>query len=84
MGFFNPQNADQAAIAIELMDFEGKEKTRARIEKNGQLLKVLQEKEIQIQQMATLIMQLKGGLQNVENNIPQGSGETPVDFRGAR
>lgn len=33
-GFFNPELADQALVALELMDFEGKEKIIERIQQN--------------------------------------------------
>ena len=37
LGFFDPANADAALAALEMMDFEGVEKVRARVRQNGTL-----------------------------------------------
>ena len=42
LGFFNPANADAALAALEMMDFEGIEKVRQRVQQNGTLAKQLQ------------------------------------------
>lgn len=54
LGFFNPQMTDQALAAIDMMDFEGKEKVRDTIRNNGTLFQQLQ----QMQQTAMLLAQL--------------------------
>ena len=43
LGFFNPQAADPALAALEMMEFKGKEKVRQRIQKNAGLLQMLQQ-----------------------------------------
>ena len=50
MGFFNPQLADQALAALELMDFDGKDTVKAKIQENLQKLQMQQ----QMQQMAMM------------------------------
>ena len=42
LGFFNPQAADPALAALEMMDFKGKEKVRERIEQNGGMMQMIQ------------------------------------------
>lgn len=42
-GFFNPQMADQAILALELMDFPGKDETLQKVMKNQQLTAMLQQ-----------------------------------------
>ena len=37
LGFFDPRNADAALAALEMMDFEGIEKVRQRVRRNGTL-----------------------------------------------
>ena len=55
LGFFNPANADAALAALEMMDFEGIQKVRDRVQQNGTLLQQLQSAQ---QQIALLSMQL--------------------------
>lgn len=43
MGFFNPERAQEATIAIEMMDFEGIEQVRERISQGQTLLSVCQQ-----------------------------------------
>lgn len=42
MGWFNPQAADQALIAIDMMEFEGKEAVKAKLQNNARLLQTVQ------------------------------------------
>lgn len=55
MGFFNPQLCDQALAALELMDFEGRELVRQRIQQNGGLLETVMQLQAQMQKMAAII-----------------------------
>lgn len=52
-GFFNPQMADSALIALDMMDFEGKQKVMQKVQANGGMLQM-------IQQFAMIIQQLTG------------------------
>ena len=65
LGFFNPANADAALAALEMMDFEGIEKVRERVQQNGTLLQQLQAAQQQIMQMAMTIEQLTAGAAGV-------------------
>ena len=49
-GMFNPQISDQAATAISLMEFEGKDKLVQKLNENSQMLQTLQAQQAQIQQ----------------------------------
>lgn len=48
LGFFNPQLADQTLIALDMMDFKGKEELQQKISQQAQLLQMA----MQIQQIA--------------------------------
>lgn len=54
-GFFNPQMADQALVALGMMDFKGKDKTMQTIRDNGTMWQQLQALQAQVGQMATII-----------------------------
>lgn len=55
MGFFNPQNAEPALTAIDMMDFDGKQKVRDTIEKGQTLQKQIQEMQEQMMKMTEII-----------------------------
>lgn len=52
LGFFNPQAADPALAALEMMDFKGKELVRQRIEKNGGMFQLIQQLQAQVQMLS--------------------------------
>jgi hypothetical protein len=51
LGFFNPQMADPALAAIEMMDFKGKEQVRQRIQQNGGMMQMIQQLMLQVQML---------------------------------
>ncbi len=53
LGFFNPERADEALMALDMMDFEGIEKIKEKIAQNQQLLQL-------VQQYAQIVQQLTG------------------------
>ena len=55
LGFFAPANADAALAALDMMDFEGIEKVRERVQQNGTLFTQLQQMAAQMQKMAAII-----------------------------
>ena len=55
MGFFNPQLADQAMAALDMMTFEGIDKVRQRVAQNGMLLQQVQMLQQQVMQLATIV-----------------------------
>ena len=60
LGFFNPQLTDQALAAIDMMDFEGKEKVREMIRNNGTLYEQLQQTQQTAMQLAQVVAGLNG------------------------
>lgn len=68
LGFFNAEKADEALIALDMMDFEGIDKIKEKIAQNQQLLQL-------VQQYAQIVAQLTGqGLD--EGGASQGGGQT--------
>ena len=55
LGFFNPQNADEALAALDMMDFEGIDKVRQRVRQNGTLAQQLAQMQDQMVRMAAVI-----------------------------
>lgn len=62
-GFFDPQRAEQALLALEMMKFEGKETIIDKIKENQQLLQQVQELTMQMQVMAKESEQMKAIIQ---------------------
>lgn len=60
LGFFNPQMVDQAISTIDMMDFDGKEKVRDTIRKNGTLFEQLQQAQQVNLQLAQLLAEQTG------------------------
>ena len=60
MGFFAPSNADAALAALDMMDFDGIEKVRERVQQNGTLYTQLQQAMEQVQQLTAIIDQQNG------------------------
>ena len=72
LGFFNPQLSDQALATIEMMDFEGKEKVRQRIQDNGTMYEQMQQMQATMSQMAQLIAETTGDNRILEALAAQG------------
>lgn len=60
MGFFDPARADQTLAALDMMDFEGKQKTVQRIAQNGTMFQIIQQMQMEMQKMAILIQKAYG------------------------
>ena len=72
MGFFHPENAPQVLIALDMMDFEGKDQIVRKVSENGNLMRQMMQMQIQIQQMAGIIDEMKG------TNLSAAVGGQPV------
>lgn len=68
LGFFNPQRAQEAVGALEMMEFEGKEKVLEQIKQGKTLMNSMEQMGKQMEQMGTLLQTATGGL-------PGGKGE---------
>ena len=60
MGFFNPQLAEQSLTALDLMEFDGQEQIRDKVEQGQTLLNQMMQMQQQMQQMAAIIATLTG------------------------
>lgn len=74
-GFFNPQVADQSLAALEIMDFDGIEKVRDRIEQGQTLLSQVQMLQEQVMELSAMLGMPVGMPQNgapMPQQVPQG------------
>ena len=60
MGFFNPERAQEAMGALEMMEFEGIDKVREQGQQGQTLLNICQQMSRQMDQMALIIQALTG------------------------
>ena len=60
MGLFAPANADAALAVLDMMDFEGIEKVRERVQQNGTMYTQLQQAMEQLQKLSAIIDQQNG------------------------
>lgn len=60
MGFFNPQLAEQVMTALEIMDFDGQEKVKERVQQGQTLIKQMAYMQEQMNKMGLIIYQLTG------------------------
>ena len=60
MGFFDPMRAQQAMIALEMMEFEGKEKVLDQVMQGQTLMNIIQQMQMEMQKMAALLQLTTG------------------------
>ena len=60
LGFFNPERAQEAMGALEMMEFEGIDKVREQVQSGQTLLNICQQMSAQMDQMAQIIQALTG------------------------
>jgi hypothetical protein len=60
MGFFNPQLAEQTMTALELMDFDGEEKVKERVQMGQTLMNQMAAMQQSMNKMGLIIYQLTG------------------------
>ena len=82
MGFFNPQLVDQALIAIDMMDFDGKEMVLQKISQNGTLYQQVQKLQEQMQKMAVLVDNAYGS--SVFDNLTGAIGQKQQQAKDAK
>ena len=70
MGFFNPENAQASLLALEMMDFEGKEKVMEQVAQGQTLLNLLQ------QAMQTIAM-MSGQMQMAQQQAAAPEAQQP-------
>lgn len=82
MGFFNPERAQEALGALELMDFEGKDSVMDTVKQGQTILNICQRMSEQMDKMAALLQaktgmdMLSGGQASVQGGrmAPRGAG----------
>ena len=75
LGFFNPQLAEQTLTALELMDFDGEEKVKERVQQGQTLMNQMQAMQQQMQKMGLIIYQLTGNdVLGIMQGQPQSAG----------
>ena len=85
LGFFNPERAQEALGALEMMEFEGKDKVLEQVQQGQTLLNICQQMSRQLDQMALIIQALTGKNMGVGGTAAGGqaqsgqvSGQAPV------
>lgn len=77
LGFFSPELADQALAAMDMMDFKGKEKVRARISQNGGMYQQMMMMQQQMQQLMAMLGAGGQGANGPGNPAPTGAARPP-------
>ena len=77
LGFFNPERAQEALGALEMMEFEGIDKVREQVQQGETLLNVCQKMSQQLDQMALIIQSLTGKDMGVAGQDGQTGGQVP-------
>lgn len=78
MGFFNPDRAQEAEGALEMMDFEGIEKVRERVQQGQTLVNMLNQMQQQMQMMQQQMQMMMGGMPTAPM-MPQGGAPAAPD-----
>ena len=78
LGFFNPERAQEALGALEMMEFEGIDKVREQVQQGQTLLNICQQMSQQMDQMALLLQALTGKNMGVGAPAPDGGGSSPA------
>lgn len=60
MGIFQPANADQALMVLDMMDFEGKAQVVEKVRGNGTMYQQMQQMAQQLQQLSVIVDRLTG------------------------
>ena len=66
LGFFNPKRAQEALGALQMMEFEGKEKVQEQVKQGETLMKNMEQMSQQMEQMGTLIQAAAGAAPGTE------------------
>lgn len=74
MQFFNPQMADQALLALDMMDIEGKDGLMQKISQNGTMYQQLQQMQEQMNRMLQLL-DANGPSMPAPQTPPKGGGQ---------
>jgi hypothetical protein len=76
MGFFNPEKAQEASEALDMMDFEGIDKVKEQVQNGQTLLNMLQQAYQQMDQMAAILQAYTGTAPAPMPSIPSAPQQT--------
>lgn len=76
MGFFNPEKAQETMIAMDMMEFEGKDKVVEQVQQGQTLLNICQQMSQQMDQMAAIIQATTGMNMGVGGEAAASGGST--------
>lgn len=79
LGFFNPERAQEAQGALEMMDFEGKDKVVEYVQQGQTLLNICQKMSQQMDKMAAIIQATTGTPMGAEVPAEDGSAPPPAN-----
>ena len=71
MGFFNPERAQEALAALEMMDFEGIDKVKEQVQQGQTLINIVQQMQQQMQEMAGMLGMLTGTAPPQGSPVPE-------------
>lgn len=76
LGLFNPQLAEQSLTALDMMDFDGLEKVKDKVQQGQTLMNQLMAMQQQLIDLATLVAAERG--MPIGGNAPAEGGKTPA------
>ena len=77
LGVFQPANADQALALLDMMEFEGADQVRARVQQNRTLYEQVQKQQKMLAKMTAVIEKYTGA------NLSAGAGDMRTDMGAA-
>jgi len=60
LGFFNPQRAQEAMLALDMMEFEGIDKVREKVQQGETLMNICQQQAMQIEKLSAIVQAVTG------------------------
>ena len=60
LGLFNPERAEPAMTCLEMMEFDGDEKVKQKVQQGQTLVNIVQQQQTQLQQLNLMLAQLTG------------------------
>ena len=82
MGFFDPNRAQEASGALQMMEFEGKDQVQQYVDQGQTLLNVVQQMSQQMDQMAQIIAAMRGEVLPQQQNPVAAAKAAPVSTGG--
>ena len=84
MGFFSPERAQEALLALDMMDFEGIEKIKSKVSEGATLLNLLRQSQQQTAILANALAQIAPGVLASLGFTPEAVMQNETGGSGAR